>query len=128
MSFRQKVLGIVTATAAAFVALIVASAMISRQVEDQLATIEDVYVPRAELGPRLENAFARLTRGLQDAVAANDAEALAETRATERGFLDDLAAAGPAIEPERAAALRQAVDEYYQVALGLSRRLIQGET
>jgi signal transduction histidine kinase/CheY-like chemotaxis protein len=128
LSFRAKLIAIVGTAASALLILIAASTAISASAEQQLIAIQERHLPRLQLGPRLEGNFERLKRGLQDAVAARDPEALAGTRAIETQFLEQLDAAGAAVTPGQAAVLRGAMDDYYLAAADVSRRLISGET
>jgi len=127
-TFRLKLLTIVGSAALAFVLLTVASTLISNQVEQQMATIEESYVPRLELGPQLERQFEGLRRAFQDAVAAQDTEGLDGTRGLRDTFLETLASARNAVNPADAAQLREAVQDYYAAAHDVSHRLIAGET
>jgi signal transduction histidine kinase/CheY-like chemotaxis protein len=128
LSFRAKLVVIVGTAAAALVVLIAASAAISNRTERELATIQESHLPKLRLGPQLQAEFERLKRALQDAVAARDAEAVNATRAIMETFLKDLDAAGAAVTPGQAAALRSAMDDYYAAALDVSRRLVADET
>ncbi len=127
-TFRAKLLTIVGTAALAFLVLIVASALIADRTEQQLTKIRDRYLPKVELRPQLEGQFERIARGLQDAVAAHDAQALTATRELKNSFLQQLAAAREAVDATQAAALQSAIDDYYAVAYDVSRRLISGET
>ena len=80
LTFRAKLLLIVGATALAFVLLIVVSALIGVREERRLADLEGRLLPKLELGPQIEGDFDHLRRSLQDAVAAQDIEALGDTR------------------------------------------------
>jgi CheY-like chemotaxis protein/signal transduction histidine kinase len=127
LTFRTKLVLVVGAAAAAFVALIVVGTISERRVERQLTAIQERYVPKVELGPQLDNQFEHLRRALQDAVATQDADALEATRQTLSQFLDQLAGARDVVAPAEAAALRGAVQDYYNAAHDVSRRLIAGE-
>lgn len=127
-NFRTKLAAIAGTTAIGFLALIAANFLITRRVEGQLDTIHGRYIPLIELGPKLEAKFARINRGLQDAVAAHDREALEATSALKSQFLEELVETEKVISPERIASLRLAVEEYYKVAQDVSRRLMEEET
>src|SRR2546429_1872 len=102
LTFRTKLLAIVGTTALAFLLLMVAGALIANRVEQQLTSIQEHYVPRVELGPNLDRWFERLRRGLQDAVAAHDSEALAATQKLKTQFLEQLTAARDVVDPTEA--------------------------
>jgi CheY-like chemotaxis protein/signal transduction histidine kinase len=127
LSLRSKMMAIVAAAALALLLLVVAGTLTEREVSRQLATIEERYLPRLELGPQLDVRFDRIRRSLQDAVATQDTQELAGTRVFLTRFLDALAAADSALAPGEAAALRTGMEEYYAVAHDVSRRLIAGE-
>ncbi|HZL21191.1 MAG TPA: HAMP domain-containing protein, partial [Polyangia bacterium] len=128
LSFRTKLIAIVGTAATALLILIVASAAISNRTEQELAKIQERHLPRLQLGPQLQADFERLKRGLQDAVAARDSDAIAATRAIEAKFLGDLDGGGSAVTPGQIASLRAAMDDYYGAAVDVSRRLVAGET
>src|ERR1041385_5568023 len=93
LTFRAKLVAIVGAAALAFVVIIVTGSIIASRVSQKLTSIQDRYVPKVELEPQLESTFERLRRGLQDAVAARDGDALDGTRDVRDELLDHLAAA-----------------------------------
>src|SRR6185369_18016689 len=128
MTLRWKLLTIVGATALALILLIVVSQVLSGRAARQMSDIEGHLVPKLALGPRLETQFERIRRALQDAVAAQDGDTLAATRAMESNILDTLAGAEATLAPGEAAAVRAAVERYYQAAYDVSKRLIAGET
>jgi CheY-like chemotaxis protein len=125
-TFRIKLLGIVGVAAASLAVLIALSAARAAQIERQLSAIRDRHIPRLEQGPRLNHQFERVRRALQDAVAAQDREALADTQGARDEFLRLLRAA-PANGPD-AAELETAFQDYYDAARDVSRRLIEGES
>jgi signal transduction histidine kinase len=128
VDFRVKLLGIVSVTAAALIAILVASSVTTARVERHLSYIQQRYLPLVELEPQLEAGLERMERGFQDAVAAHDIDALDATRDTERDFFEHLDAARDATDPSDAAALRGAVEDYFGQAQQVSRRLLAGET
>jgi signal transduction histidine kinase len=128
LTFRAKLMAIVGLAAFAFVLLIFASGVLARSVDRQLATIQERYLPKVALQPKLDGALERLRRGFQDAVAAHDADALAGTRPLKNHFLVELASAQSAILPADSEALRVALEDYDATAFDVSRRLIADET
>lgn len=127
LTLQIKLLGIVGVSAASLVALIAADAISRVQIEQELSVIRDRHVPRLEQGPRLNAQYERVRRSLQDAVAAQDTEALAHTRAMRDEFLRSLRTASLA-HPGDNAALAEAFQAYYAAASEVSRRLIAGES
>jgi HAMP domain-containing protein len=127
-SFRVKLLLIVGATALALSAVVIGSATSGVRQGRDLASVERRMVPRLLLGPQLEAEFERLRRGMQDAVAAQDANALDESRVTRTRLFELIASAGDALDPHDAGLLRWRIQDYWDKASGVSRRLIGGES
>jgi len=127
-TFRAKLTLVVGVAAAAILIIIVASALLSGQVESKLEAIQLRQLPRLELGPRLERRLEALQRTLQDAVAAHDSDAIASADALQAQLLEELAAARGVVTPGEAAVLRGAMQDYYATASDVSRRLVAGET
>ena len=128
LTFRAKLMIIVGAAALAFVLVILVSSLIGLREARQLADIEGRLVPKLALGPALDAQFEGLRRGLQDAVAAQDLERLAETRSIRDQLLATLTAAQEVLPPADFRAVRGAIEDYYDAALDVSKRLIGGET
>jgi signal transduction histidine kinase len=128
LTFRAKLVAIVATAALAQLLLLLASAAIARRVEHQLSAVQQRYLPKMDLEPRLDGAFERLWRGFEDAVAAHDSEALAATRPLRDRFVDQLDAAHGAVDPIAASTLRDAFQDYDRAAYDVSRRLIADET
>jgi signal transduction histidine kinase len=121
-------MAIVGIAAFAFLLMIVAGAVIAGRVERQLATIQSRYLPKVELEPQLDAQFERIRRAFQDAVAIRDIDGLAAAKDLEVRFLQQLEAAGAAVDPAEATVLRGALEDYRSAADDVSRRLIAGET
>ena len=128
ITFRAKLTAIVGMAGLAFVLLIGTSELTGRRVEQQLNTIQQRYLPKVELEPRLAGLFERIRRGFQDAVAIHDIDTLAPTAELRRAFAEQLAASRGALDPIDAAALGTAFEDYFTSADGVSRRLIANET
>jgi CheY-like chemotaxis protein/HAMP domain-containing protein len=127
-TFRARLATIALVTVVAFAALIVTGAMMSADVKRQLDEVRYLHLPRLQVGPQLEAEFERLGRALQDAVAAQDADAARATVRHKELLLAAVRAAGRAIEPARASTLAAAVVSYHDAALAVSLRLIQDES
>jgi signal transduction histidine kinase len=128
LTFRAKLAGLVGITALAFLLIIVAEDLITRRVEQQLATLQQRYLPKVDLEPKLSADLERIQRGFQDAVAGRDSELLASTAELRDAFLRQLEGARAAVDPQEAAELRQSTEDYYAAGHDVSRRLIAGET
>ncbi|HEV8246426.1 MAG TPA: HAMP domain-containing protein, partial [Polyangiaceae bacterium] len=128
LTFRAKLLLIVGTATLALVLVVGGSSLIASQQARDLADVEGRLVPKLELGPRLESEFDHLRQSLQDAVAAQDSAALdAGLAAKDKMFALVNSGTGALTTPD-AAALRWAINEYYESAHDVSRRLIAGET
>jgi CheY-like chemotaxis protein/signal transduction histidine kinase len=126
-TFRAKLLLIVSMALLALLLVLVVSASIGVRQSRELTDVQARLVPKAELGPRIEAEFERLSRGMQDAVAAQDQTLLDATTERKTALFDEITQAGPALDPAAAAALRWSVQDYYESARDVSRRMIAGE-
>ena len=81
-----------------------------------------------KLGPELESEFERLTRSIQDAVAAQDRTALDSALLVKSHIFEIMGASGEALDSRDAAALRWSVQAYYETAHNVASRLMGGET
>lgn len=128
LTFRMKLMTIVSISAIAFSVLIGVGIFLVDRMEHELAAIQETYIPLLELGPRLESNFHRIQRAFQDSVSAQDRDALKNAKPFKDDFDSAIAAAKNAISAEGATELRNRMEDYYSTAYGLSRRLIAGET
>jgi signal transduction histidine kinase len=128
VSLRAKLFVIVGAAALGLLLVIGSSAIIGIRETRDLKVLEGRLLPKLVLGPRLEEDFDRLGRGLQDAVAAQDHQALGETRAIRDQMFRRIATAPNAISAEQAGSLRDSIGRYYDAAYDVSNRLINQET
>ena len=128
VSFRTKLFSIVGAAVVSLLAVILGSALIGLEQNRALVDVQNRLLPRLEYGPRMRADFERLARSMQDAVAAQDSSALEASAEIKDTLLGHLARVRPAIDPKGAAALGRAIQDYYRMALEVSRRLIQAET
>jgi signal transduction histidine kinase len=127
LTFRAKLFLLVGTAAASFAVLVTADSLLSSRMGGQLAEIQSRYIPFIELGPQLQADFARIRRGFQDGVAAQDLEAIDRTSAIRDAFLSTLRESGGLVDPDDATRLRADFDAYYTAAADLSRRLVAGE-
>jgi CheY-like chemotaxis protein/signal transduction histidine kinase/HAMP domain-containing protein len=118
---------LVSATVALLLIILVSLAFALIQLRT-LSDIEQRLVPKLELGPKLEHEFELLRRHFQEAVAAEELSTLDEALAARNRAFTLLSKAGPALDPAEAAAIRWAIQDYYQAGRGVSERLIAGET
>src|SRR5690554_2312050 len=107
--------------------MVAAGLLLGSRHDRELDDLERRLVPRLELGPRLLADLERLRRAMQDAVSAQDHDALAATIEIRDALVGSLDTAGPALHPVDAERIRGAVHEYHRVARDISLRLIEGE-
>jgi signal transduction histidine kinase/DNA-binding response OmpR family regulator len=127
LTLRAKLIAIVAVNALALMLMIAGSSLIEQRVDRELQSIQDRYVPRIGLRPRLEGSFDRVTRSLQDAADAGDADLLAAARDRHAQLLTEIAAASNAIGADDVAALRAATEAYFATAVHVTQQLIDGE-
>ncbi|HSC89304.1 MAG TPA: HAMP domain-containing protein, partial [Polyangiaceae bacterium] len=127
LTVKLKLLLLVCAALLSLALVVGVSESISRTQQSALDDAERRLLPRLELGPKLDAEFVRLRQGIQDAVAAQDLAALDATMANKTRIFDLINGAGAALEPSLAASLRWSVQDYFEIARGVSRRLIAGE-
>lgn len=127
-TFRAKLLAIVGIGAFSFFVAILTNVILTKQVLREFTSIQNEYVPMVELGPRLDVQFEKIQRSFQDAVGANDREALAETAKLKDEFFHQLASGQDYVDPAKADSLRASMEDYFSAASNVSQRLIAGET
>lgn len=128
LSIRARYLVVVGIAIVAILAISVASAVLSARVGDDLAQIEQLYLPRLKAGHELREHLTNTARGYQDAVAASDAEALKAVEKESTKFLSALDLHRGALEESGASLVRAQYVAYASSAEGVSRRMIAGET
>jgi CheY-like chemotaxis protein/HAMP domain-containing protein len=127
-SLRAKLMLIVGTATLAVVLVLGASAVLGARSARELGDLEARLVPKLGLGPRLEAEFERLRQTIQDSVTAQDAVALDATQVQRTRLFELIGGAGAALTPNEAASLRWTIQDYYETARDISRRLIAGET
>ncbi|RKH64829.1 methyl-accepting chemotaxis protein [Corallococcus llansteffanensis] len=126
MRFKHKVLLLPVLAALFLVGIIGLSELLGRSTRAHLERIEKGYVPAVLLSRDLDVLLQQLQRGLQDAVAAEDLEQLAEADALAKRFLQRLAEgrANSAIDPARLDTLEAQLRDYVGLARETSERMI----
>ena len=127
-TFRAKLLFVVGTAALTLLVVVGGSTYIGIRQTKDLIDVEGRLVPRMKLGPELESEFERLTRSIQDAVAAQDRTALDSALLVKSHIFEIMGASGEALDARDAAALRWAVQAYYETAHNVASRLMGGET
>jgi hypothetical protein len=125
---RVKLTLIVGAATIALLAVIVGGALSGLRQAEELAVVEGRLIPRLRVGPEMQTDFERLRQEMRDAVAAQDLPALESSVAQRDRLLLLLSQSAPMLNPADADALRRALQEYWDSAYPISRRLIAGET
>jgi signal transduction histidine kinase/DNA-binding response OmpR family regulator len=124
---RFKLFAIVAVAAVSLVVLALSSGVSERVVERQVDSIRDTYLPKIRLRPVLDAKFDHLVRTIQNAVGSAEVDMLG-TAATERdGLVQLLAETHDAMTVGQSATLRLAIDDYFDSAMTVSRRLINGD-
>ena len=126
-TLRFKLFAIVAIAAIALIALTVSSGLSERTVELQVGGIRDTFLPKIRLRPALTTAFEHLGRTIQNAVEAADADLLTATTVERDAVLRLVADTHDALTMGQSAALRLAIEDYFDSAIAASRRLIAGE-
>lgn len=130
MKFRTKILLLPLGATLGFLAVLGSSTYLGAQNLAELEMIHAGYVPALELSRALETSLQSLQRAMQDAVAAEDVEALTDTRELRDGFLSQLRAGrdNPVLESAELERLEREFVDYYELALATSTRMARQET
>ena len=115
-SLRARLFLIVGTAALSLLLMLVGSAIIGAQQTRDLQDVEQRLVPKLELGPRLEAEFDHLRQAMQDAVAAQDPQALEAVLERRNRIFDLVGSAHGVIDPGDAALLRWTLHDYYEAA------------
>src|SRR5580765_4630615 len=94
----------------------------------QMQQVEAGYYPSVEMSRDLEDDLSKIQRGLQDAVAAKNSEALNETDALKEQFLQRLqkGQSNPVLDHRDLEQLDSEMREYYLHARQTTERMISG--
>lgn len=125
--FKYKVGLLPVLAALSFIVIFVVNQYLGSQSSANLRAIESGYFPALETDKELETTLAQLQRQIQDAVAAQETELLAETEVLRKSFMEQLKAGreNPVADLDRIASLEQQFSEYYQLAVSTSRLMIE---
>jgi len=126
LTLRWKVILLPCFAAVGFLLLLTVNFVLGRREEKQLGLIESGFVPSLELSRDLEDMLTALQRQLQDAVAAQDAEALTAAESVRDRFLKRLEDEkdNPVIDRDDREKLVRSFQEYWGLANTVSRRMI----
>jgi methyl-accepting chemotaxis protein len=130
LRFAHKIGLLPTLASVGFLIVLPVTLIMGQRNSRLLTMIESGYSPSLELSRDLEVILSSLQRQLQDAVAAEDPEALMGADAQEEAFVVrlDSAKTNPVLRAEELDDLALAFRRYYVVARSTTERLIAGET
>src|SRR5437867_9254332 len=130
LKFAQKIWLLPSLAAIALGGVLVAVALLGRSNTRALQQIQAGYYPAVELRHALQGDLAAVQRGLQDAVAASDADGLRETDSLADIFRRTLAGGrdNPVIPAAELGAVGAQFETYYMTARGTSDRMIRQDT
>ncbi len=126
-TLRFKLVAVVAVAAAAVVALTVSSGLSDHAIETQVDSIRETYLPKIRLRPALSGGFERLSHTVQNAVEAADADVLAGAVGERDALLRLATDARDAMTIGQLAMLSFAVNDYFDDAIAVSRKLIAGD-
>jgi methyl-accepting chemotaxis protein len=129
LKFVWKLLVLPGLASIGFVLVLLVTVVLGRGEAERLRLIETGYAPSLDLSKDLESGLMQLQRGLQDAVAADSADALADTDAgRDRMVLLVQGARGnPVLARQDLDRLETALRDYYTLARETSLRMINKE-
>jgi len=130
LTLRWKVILLPCFAAVGFLLLLAVNFVLGRSEEKQLRQIESGFVPSLELSRDLEETLTALQRQLQDAVAAQDADGLANAAALRDRFLKRLddEKDNPVIDRDEREKLVRAFQAYWELSSTVSRRMISARS
>lgn len=130
LKIRQKVLVAPVLAALAFLLIQVIDYRANSAQEQLLRGISEGYFPALENSRELRETMAQIQRTLQDAVAAQDPDRLDEAKELWNGLSEllDVARTNPVRDPAAVDRLDAILQEYFDLAMDVSRRLINQET
>jgi len=130
LRFRGKLLLLPLLAGIGFVLVLCVSIFFSVRNQRLLALIEHGYYPAVANADALNQDLMAIQRGLQDAVAAQNAAALIEVDGLHTGLLKriDESASNPVVVPAEHRKIREAVESYYTMARSTTLRMINGES
>lgn len=126
LSFRYKVLVLPIIATLALCIVLGVTIVVGERSQQLLSEIELGHYPAIELNRDLDTMLAAIQRGLQDAVAAQDEEMLAQTRSLERAFVDrvESARSNPTLDQGEAEKFVADFRSYFGLAVRTSEALI----
>jgi methyl-accepting chemotaxis protein len=111
-------------------AVMLTAGYFNAQADRELQLVRKGYYPSVQLSRDVEHEVVALQRALQDAVAASDPAAIADSDQIRQQVLTRIAEGkqNPVLSQKELESLRTAIDSYYRQASDTSLRMIKGET
>ena len=130
LKFRYKLLVLPLVATVGFVVILIANVVMGARQEQRILLVEKGYYPSVQLSTDLDSNLTAIQRGLQDAVAALNVQAVDEVDKTHEAFDHNVeqARVNPVLNRSDLDALEAALDGYYVLARATSLRMIHGET
>lgn len=125
--FKYKVGLLPLLAALSFIVIFAMNQYLGSQSTASLRAIENGYFPALETDRELEVTLSQLQRQIQDAVAAQDTELLAETEELRASFMARLEVGkdNPVADLDRIASIEKQFSEYYTLAIATSELMIE---
>jgi methyl-accepting chemotaxis protein len=129
MSFRYKLFSLPLVATLTFLLVLLVAIVLGQRNGLLLEDIELGHYPAVELNRDLQETLDTVQRSLQDAVAAEEVEALGSTDELRDFFLARLeeGRSNPVIDTDEIEQLEDDFSEYYQLARRVSERMIEGD-
>ena len=130
LRIKSKLLVLPAFAALGLLIVLVTSFVLADSEERQIRLVENHYYPSVQLSAEIETRFAALQRGLQDAVAARNANGLDDTDALYAQLVKRIESGRriSVLDPKESEALKAATDQYYKLARDTSSRMIHGQS
>ncbi len=129
LKIKYKILLLPCLALLIFLVLLFANKILNDRNDRFLSQIESGYYPSLELNWNLELALNTIHRYIQDAISASSEKQLAETRALNRYFVDQLneAAQNSIISENESYILKTNFENYFSLAHGTALQFISGK-
>lgn len=128
LSFRYKMLITPTLAMIGFCVVLLVTLTLGNQSVNKMQEVQIGYYPSVEMSQDLDDDLGAIQRGLQDAVAAKNAEALADTDALRDKFMQRLGDGknNPLLDRRDLEEMQSDMSDYYTTARETTERMITG--
>jgi methyl-accepting chemotaxis protein len=129
LSFRFKLLILPAVAAVGFLLTLLVTMVLGGRTAERLRLAESGYGPSLEMSRNLELTLSQIQRGLQDAVAASNADFATDVDPLKQEFLQTLAQGktNPVVNQAELTQLEAAFNTYYDTATATTRQMIAKE-